>query len=233
MSNDSSMPYFEYLSQQMSFLRERTFQINRKFQEHPELPRIIPEYIFAGYCVSDATVPLMEETVRCAHLVNNDPICAPLIKYLEQHIEEERGHNEWYIRDLKALGMTRDEVILKIPPPNLAAMIGSQYYWVRHHHPIAFMGYIASIETYPPTEEYVNKLIQDSGLPAQGFETLMLHAQIDIAHKDDIIQLLNTLPLTKMHKDIIEMSAFQTFRYLSLIMEDVCRTVVEVKTSNS
>lgn len=219
----TSMNYFQELTNKLSFISERAFATNRDFRAHPKLKNICAEYIYTGYCVSSGTIPLMEETVRCAKLLPDDPICKPLIKYLEQHIEEERGHDEWYIRDLAHLGMSREDVLTRIQPGNSAAMIGSQYYWVRHQHPIAFMGYLASIETYPPTVEYVENLIRDSGLPAAGFDTLMMHAEIDIAHKEDIINLLNTLPLTKEHKAMIEMSAFQTFRYIALTMEALCK----------
>lgn len=219
----TSSDYYQELTRKLSFISERAFATNRDFRTHPKMKSICPDYIYAGYCVSSATVPLMEEAVRCAKLLPDDPLCKPLIEYLEQHIEEERGHDEWYIRDLAHLGMSREDVLTRIQPSNSAAMIGSQYYWVRHQHPIAFMGYLASIETYPPTVEYVEKLIEDSGLPAAGFETLMMHAKIDIAHKEDIINLLNTLPLTKAHKNMIEMSAFQTFRYIALTMEALCK----------
>jgi len=215
--------YYQELTDKLSFMSERAFATNRDFQAHPRLDKICPEYIYAGYCVSSATVPLMEETVRCAKLLSDDPICKPLIKYLEQHIEEERGHDEWYIRDLAHLGMSREAVTNRIQPSNSTAMIGSQYFWVRHQHPIAFMGYLASIETYPPTVEYVENLIKDSGLPAEGFDTLMKHAELDIHHSKDIINLMNTLPLTKAHKAMIEMSALQTFRYIALTMEALCK----------
>lgn len=219
----TSTNYYQELTRKLSFISERAFAKNRDFRNHFNLKKVCLDYIYAGYCVSSGTVPLMEETIRCAKLIPDDPLCKSLIKYLEQHIEEERGHDQWYIRDLGHLGMSREEVLSRIQPGNSAAMIGSQYYWVRHQHPIAFMGYLAAIETYPPTVDYVEKLIKDSGLPAEGFETLMMHAKIDIAHKEDIINLLNTLPLTKEHKAMIEMSAFQTFRYIALTMDGLCK----------
>lgn len=223
----SEIPYFDQLTSNLSFMSARTFQSNITFRQHPQLAKICPEYIYTSYCVASSTVPLMEETLRCAQLIQNDPVCEPLSNYLRQHIEEERNHDEWVIRDLTALGMTRSEIVSRVQPPNIATLIGSQYYWVRHHHPVAFMGYIGTMEVYPPTVEYVEKLIKDSGLPAAGFETLMMHAKVDIAHRRDIINLLNTLPLKKHHKTIIEMSAFHTLRYMALIMEDICNAFPE------
>ena len=219
-------PYFDQLTENLSFMSARTFQNNRKFRQHPQLAAICPEYIYTSYCVASSTVPLMEETLRCAQELPDDPICEPLSDYLRQHIEEERNHDEWVIRDLMALGMTRAEITSRLQPPNVAALIGSQYYWVRHHHPVAFMGYIGTMEVYPPTVEYVENLIRDSGLPAAGFDTLMMHAKVDVEHRKDIIALLNTLPLEDHHREIVEMSAFQTHRYMALIMDDICRSSI-------
>ena len=38
-----------------------------------------------------------------------------------------------------------------MPPPSVAGLVGSQYYWILHHHPVAFLGYVALMEGYPPT----------------------------------------------------------------------------------
>ncbi len=221
------MTYFKELTDKLKFMSARVAFTNKEFREHPKLKELCTDYIFTSYCVANSTVPLMEETRRCLANLPKDKVNSMLDSYLAQHIEEEKGHDEWVMTDLQALGQSRETTKSIIQSPNIAALIGSQYYWVRHYHPIAFMGYIASMEVYPPTVEYVNKLIKDTGLPAEGFNTLMMHAKIDIAHREDIINLLNNLPLTDHHKKIIEMSAFQTFRYLALIMEDIYKAADE------
>jgi hypothetical protein len=220
----SKASHFERLTEQNKFMAMGAFHANASFREHPRLDKVCLEYIYANHCVARATVPLMWETVKCAEKYGNDPVCIMLIDYLKQHIKEEQDHDKWYVKDLAALGMDEATLFGRIPPPNIAAMIGSLYYWVRHHHPIAFMGYIASAEAYPPTVEFVNELITKSGLPAAGFDTLMLHARIDINHSKQIIDQVNALPLTEAHYDIMQMSSFQTFRYMSLIIQDVCRS---------
>ena len=58
---------------------------------------------------------------------------------------------------------------------------------------------------------------------AKGFETFMEHAKVDIHHKQEIIDMINDLPLTEAEYQMIEMSAFQTYRYIALVMEDVCK----------
>jgi hypothetical protein len=218
------LSHYERIQQNIKFIRLKTFHVNNEFKNHPQLTEICANFIHMNHSVARATVPMMEEVIRCAEALPNDPVCAPLIAYMKEHIVEEKDHDEWYVRDLGVLGMSRKEVFARIPSPNIAAMIGSQYYWIKHHHPIAFLGYMGSTETNPPKEETVNSIIKDSGMPAAGFDTLMLHAKIDIHHSADIINLINSLPLSEEHLRIIEMSAFQTFRYIALMMEDICKS---------
>ena len=222
MASQSSN-HFERLRAKTQFISNRAFHTNQIFRDHPKLSQICTDYIIFNHCVARATIPLMEQVVKKAKEITDDPVCPPLIEYMQQHIEEEKDHDKWFARDLGALGISEQELANRMPSPNIAALIGSQYYWVNHHHPVAFMGYICSTEAYPPTEESVQELIDKSQLPAAGFDTLMLHAKIDQGHKHEIVDHLNDLPLTPWHEDIIQMSAFQTFRYLALITEDICR----------
>ena len=225
----STLNHYERLSEHLSFMIKRALAVNAEFIKLACHSEVCIEYILTNHMIARATVPLMREALRCTQLLPDDPLSAPLIDYLQQHIIEEADHDEWLIDDLKVLGISREDVNRRMPPPNIAALIGSQYYWMRHHHPIAFVGYLASVETHHPTAEYVEELIKSSGLPAKGFDTIMQHATIDVGHKSSTIEFVNNLPLTEAQFQIIKTSAFQTFRYVALVMEDVCK----VAPSNS
>jgi len=215
--------HYERLSNYLQFMGARAGEVNRKFSELSKHPEVCIEHIITNQMVARATVPLMQDVVSCAEQLKNDPVCAPLIKYMKKHIAEETDHDKWYVNDLNFLGISDEDLFAKIPSPNIAALVGSQYYWLKHHHPVAFMGYIACLEVCHPTPEYVEALIKNSGLPAKGFDTIMEHAVIDKHHSKDIIETLNNLPLTEKQYKMVEMSAFQTFRYVALVMEDVCK----------
>ena len=221
-TNEAST-HFERLTKNLNYLSLHARVVNQKFTELACHPEVCIEHIWLNQMVARATVSLMQEVVRCAEKMPDDPVSAPLIKYMKQHIPEEMEHDEWYANDLEYLGITKKEVYGRMPPPNVAALSGSQYYWIQHHHPVAFMGYLACLEVYHPTVEYVESLIEKSGLPAKGFSTVRDHAVIDVQHKEDIINTLNALPLTEEQYKMVEMSAFQTFRYVALVMEDVCK----------
>lgn len=215
--------HFERLQASLQLLSKRAVDVNKRYTELTIHPSVCIEHISINQMVARATVPLMEEVINCANKIDNDPVCEPLIKYMKKHIAEETNHDQWYMDDLEKLGVSREKVLARIPPTNIAALVGSQYYWIRHYHPVAFMGYIACLEVNHPTVEYVETLIEKSGLPAEGFSTILEHAIIDSQHGKDIIDTINNLPLTEEHLRIIEMSAFQTYRYVALVMEDVCK----------
>lgn len=224
MTKDSKfLNHFDRLTSNLQYMSLRARNVNQRFTELASYPEVCIEQIFLNQMVSRATVPLMQEVINVAEGMVDDPISAPLIKYMKRHIAEEMNHDEWYVNDLEILGIPREDVFSRIPTPNVAALVGSQYYWLKHHHPVAFMGYIACLEVYHPTVEYVEELIAKSGLPAKGFSTFMEHAVIDANHSKDIINTLNSLPLTEEQYQMVELSAFQAFRYVSLVMEDVCK----------
>jgi hypothetical protein len=66
--------------------------------------------------------------------------------YLERHIEEERHHDEWTLDDLAAVGIEPAQTLAIRPTANVAALVGAQYYWILHHHPVALLGYMATLE---------------------------------------------------------------------------------------
>jgi hypothetical protein len=222
LNNALKLTQYQRLTKSMQFLKNRASYVSLQFTELACYPEVIKEQAYINYCVSSATIPLLQETIRCAKLRPEDPLSKPLISYMEKHIPEEEGHDTLSLDDLVKLGGCRETAINRVPPSNVTAMIGSQYHLIRHN-PVAFMGYLACLEVNHPTVEYVEKLIETSGLPSEGFSSLMLHATIDIHHKQEIIETLNALPLTEKEYKIVEMSAFQTYRYVSLVMEDICR----------
>ena len=187
----ADVTHFERLSQNLAFMSLRGQDVNEKYTKLACYPEVCIEHIWVNQMVARATVPLMQEVVRIANTMPDDPISAPLIKYITRHIAEETDHDTWYANDLELLGISKEQIFARIPTPNVAALVGSQYYWMKHHHPVAFMGYLACLEVHHPTIEYVEGLIEKSGLPAKGFSTMMEHAVIDAQHSKDIIETLD------------------------------------------
>lgn len=225
------LSHFERLQNSIQLFKTRCTLVCQKGLKLACYPEVIKEQAYINYCISSSTIPLLIETIRCAKLLPNDPIAELLIPYLEKHIPEEQGHDRIALDDFIRLGGTKEQAVNRIPPGNISALLGSQYHLIRHH-PIAFLGYLCATEVNHPTVEYVENLIRVSGQPRECFTAMLLHATVDIGHKEDIINLLNSLPMTEEQYKIVEMSAFQSYRYIALVMEDVCRVApIENKAS--
>ena len=123
-----------------------------------------------------AGVPLMEAARARASELADDPVADGLAEYLDEHIPEEEEHDGWLLEDLELLGVAGGSVLERPPSSTVAALVGAQYYWIFHYHPVALLGYIAVLEGYPPDPAEVDRLSRRMALPTGAFRTLAAHA---------------------------------------------------------
>ena len=187
--------------------------------DSPDVASLYQEYLCTMHCIVRSSVPLMETAIARAHELEGDPVAAGVAAYLESHVDEERGHDEWVLQDLEATGFDRDEPLRRIPPPAVAALVGSQYYWIRHHHPVALLGHIAVVEGYPPSVSLAQTLEQRTGFGPDAFRSLARHSMLDIHHRDEFLDALDALPLRREHEELVGVSALHTVRGLIEIFE--------------
>jgi hypothetical protein len=182
----------------------------------PRAARLYPEYLIALHGVVRASVPLMEEALgACRARAPEDAVAAGMIGYLERHIEEERGHDQWLLEDLETLGVRASDVWARPPADSTARAVGAQYYWIRHHHPVALLGYVAVVEGRPPDPAFLDRMGETMGLPAAAFRTLYRHAEADVGHGSDLRALLDALPLHPSHESLLARSALLTVAELT------------------
>lgn len=193
----------------------------RQLVGHPRLRAIYPDLLVMTHGRVRASVPLMETALATARGLPDDPVAALLIDYFEHHIPEERGHDEWLVEDLESIGVSRDEVLDRLPPPTIAALVGAQYYWVQHVHPVGLLGYIALLEGYPPLRQDVDRMQANTGYGARAFRTLVLHTELDDAHGDDLDDLLDSLPLTQRQRTLIGVSALTSVQLLAQAQQEL------------
>jgi hypothetical protein len=173
-----------------------------------------------------ASVPLMATARALAReQAAADPVCRELDSYLAVHIAEERDHDEWILEDLEAIGIQRTSVIATIPPRNVASLVGSQYYWIQHYHPVALIGYMRLLEGNAPSEWHVQRLQDESGLPPAFFRTYRFHGANDPTHLHDMNSFLDALPLSDIQERLIWVSASHTALLLAECLKDVERDV--------
>jgi hypothetical protein len=193
----------------------------RRLIGHPALHELYPRYLALAHSKIQASVPLMEAALATARRLPDDPLAGPLADYLERHIPEERGHDEWLLADLEFLGVPRDEVCRRVPSPTVAALVGAQYYWVYHVHPVGLLGYIGLLEGYPPVPEDIDRMQAATGYGPEAFRTLRLHAELDPHHGAELDDLLDSLPLDDRHRNLMGLSAITSVQMCAEALKEM------------
>jgi Iron-containing redox enzyme len=194
----------------------------RRLDQHPDPAAAWIAFLGVLYGSMRASVPLLETALdRARELSPADPLAAGLTDYLHRHSEEERGHDEWLLQDLLSVGVDSTQLLSRPPSGAVAALIGAQYYWVLHYHPVCILGYLMVIEGDPPSRRSLQDLQSRSGLPPSAFRTMLEHADLDIDHAAELADLLDRLPLSPNHNEALGLSAISTVAGLTRILKEV------------
>lgn len=124
-----------------------------------------------------------------------------LQKFYYDHLQEERGHDKWLLRDLNNAG-------IEIAPWHSGAtkIAGAQYYHVIHTHPAALLGYMMVMEGNPMSLWMIEQLEEIHGKSL--LTTVRYHAEHDIEHRDEILRIVNSL--SPVEQKVIEEVAIET-----------------------
>jgi hypothetical protein len=189
---------------------------------HPRIADVLPRYLVRTHSIIRTTVPLMELAIdRGQAMAGTDPVAEGVAEYLIRHLEEERHHDDWLVEDLELMGLERDAIHAVTPTPTIASLAGSQYYWVLHVHPVAFLGYLAFMEGFPPSQSLVESLIRSTGFPPLALRTMRLHGELDPGHRDELDQTLDSLPLSREHEVLLGLSAISTADLVSRSLHEL------------
>ena len=200
---------------------------SRRIWKSPYLRELYPAYLRTMHAVVRSAVPLMTAAMQEARArEHSDPLCRDLAPYFEQHIEEERGHDLWLLQDIEVTGRDPAEATDQIPSPRVATMVGAQYYWIRHYHPVALLGHITAIEAYHPPAGFAQALSEATGYPQTAFRSIARHAMLDVHHRRDLFDLLDRLPLEPRHEKIIGLSGLHTIEAGIEVLEEIHAAVV-------
>ena len=208
----------------------------RLLVEHPRARELVGPYLASGAYVTIAMVPLMEAALeRSRSLASGDGVAAELVGYLERHITEEM-HGDVpggaALADLAALDVDTDAIRLQPLPEKMAALIGTLYFRIVHAHPVAILG-LLWLESYPPDRPSVERLMERTGLPADGFRQLLLHAEVDLRHGEELRELVDSLPLAPWQEQLIALTAFQAMSFFVDAWLEVLASADESVRTNS
>jgi hypothetical protein len=210
-SVQSKIPYGRIVRSKVDLFRAPIDRALDRLWSDPDARGAYTRFIVHTHQVIRASVPLMEVARRRAlELAPADPVCAPLADYLAAHIEEERGHDAWAKEDLEVVAGSSD-ALAATPPACVAAAVGAQYYWIFHHHPVTILGYIAVLEDGPDSAgDFFRVLMERTGFPEAAFRALRHHVELDPAHRRDLYDLFDRLPLSALHKEAIGVGLVHT-----------------------
>lgn len=179
-------------------------------------PSVYRRYLITQHAIVRATVPLLEAAAqRSAELADGGDLSAQrLCRYFQLLTEEERGHDVWLLEDIAAADGDPTQAMNQLPDVAVAAMIGSQYYWIYHFHPVAILGFIQLMEGYPPRLQFVDALRRATGLGEAAFRSLAQHAVLDIGHGRMLEEIMDALELSDSQEDAIFSNGLATIRCL-------------------
>lgn len=112
-----------------------------------------------------------------------------------EYIEEEVGHQEWILNDIKACGEDAELVRHGKPGPATELMVAYAYDMVQRVNPIGFLGMVLVLEgTSVALATQAGKSLQAGlALGPKAFTYLTSHGALDVGHTDFYAGLVNRL----------------------------------------
>jgi len=204
----------------------QTEQARRDFSTHPA----VLDAVANGMPVERYRKLLLE----LYHVVwHFNPICAAaasrlpdehreLRYFLYTHMDEEKGHEQWVLQDLEAIGFDPSEAARHTPSVHTLAMLGYNYWAADRRHPNSVFGMLYALEVMasvyggPFSTALTERLfLQDS----RGVSFLSSHATLDAEHMADLRKVLDPLSDDSSRQAIIE-STNVNFHHFERLLEN-------------
>lgn len=136
------------------------------------------------------TVPLL---MACGAKLGSDKEW--LREAIAHYIEEEIGHQEWILNDIKACGADAEAVRHGQPSLATELMVAYAYDTIARGNPVGFFGMVHVLEsTSVQLATHAAAEVQCSlGLPISAFTYLNSHGSLDLEHVDFFRDLVNRL----------------------------------------
>lgn len=112
-----------------------------------------------------------------------------------EYIEEEVGHQEWILSDIKNSGGDAEAVRHGTPRPATEIMVAYAYDMIARVNPVGFFGMVLVLEgTSVALATSVGKVLQQSlNLRDESFSYLSSHGSLDVSHVGFYESLINQL----------------------------------------
>ena len=127
---------------------------------------------------------------------------------IAEYIEEELGHQEWILNDIKACDSDSEAVRHAQPKPATELMVSYAYDTIQRGNPIGFFGMVLVLEgtSISLATQAAGKIQQALNLPKQAFTYLNSHGSLDIEHMGFFEKLMNQVEDPDDQQAIIHMA---------------------------
>lgn len=187
-----TIPFFDRLQQETELERQELFSlpiIQRSLEGKINKEQYIAFLSQAFHHVKH-TVPLL---MACGSRLGKQHEW--LRKALAEYIEEEIGHEEWILSDIKACGGPSEDVRNGSPNLSTESMVAYAYHQIDRLNPVGFFGMVYVLEgTSTALATNAAEVIKNSlNLPANAFTYLTSHGSLDLEHVKFFESIMNQL----------------------------------------
>lgn len=205
----------------------RTDEDRRHFETHP----VVVAAVADGMSVERYRALLLE----LYHVVwHFNPVCAagasrmddryqPIRHFLYEHMHEEKGHEDWVLNDLDAIGVKPADGRAHSPGVHTLALNGYNYWAADRRHPCSVLGMlyalevIASVYGGPFASAIREALLLDGD---RGVSFIDSHATMDAQHMAELRVIVNKLPDGAALDAVVE-STRVNFHHFTRIIEAI------------
>lgn len=225
-----TIPHSQFIRDRILMFGARKREASAAVWYHPDFSAIYPELLLRMFPVVKNVGHLMA-TARdvAAAQAGSDPVSALLAPYLAVHTEEEKLHYLWLLEDLERLGLPAERAHAELPSPFVASLVGAQYFWIHHAHPISLIGYMAVLEWEHPPADAFPEIAARTGIPQAALSSFERHAQLDPEHAREMAEQVDSMPLTPEHRRLLGLSILHTSNAIGALYEGVLEAQVSAQ----
>ena len=143
--------------------------------------------------------------------------------FLYDHMNEEKGHEEWVLNDLQVVGVSGEQARAYEPTLIMLGLNGYNYWSADRRHPCSVLGMLYALEVVASVYGgQMTAAITDSLLLEgdRGISFISSHATLDAEHMADLRVVLNKIEDEAAQAAVIESTVFN-FHQFGRVLESV------------